>query len=45
MAADESTAESEIEAGEITGDPDASGLLELVGMMDEFDLWFNVIEP
>lgn len=45
MAADESTAEAEIEAGEITGDPDASGLLELVGMLDEFDLWFNVIEP
>ena len=45
MATGESTAEAEIKAGAITGDPDADGLLELVGLLDEFDLWFNVIEP
>jgi len=45
MAADESSAEAEIEAGEITGDPNADGLLEVFGLLDEFDLWFNVVEP
>ena len=34
-----------IESGEVKSEPDAAPLVELIGLLDSFDLWFPVIEP
>ena len=45
LIADELTIEEAIESGEVKAQPDAKPLLEVFDLLDEFDLWFNVIEP
>lgn len=45
IVADELSIEQAIENGEIEGDPDTGPLVEIFSLLDEFDLWFNVIEP
>ncbi len=45
IVAEELTIESAVESGEVTVAPDPAPLLELFGLFDEFELWFNVIEP
>ena len=37
--------EQAIESGEVKSEPDAAPLVELIGLLDSFDLWFPVIEP
>jgi alkyl sulfatase BDS1-like metallo-beta-lactamase superfamily hydrolase len=32
-------------AGVLEADPDASALERLLGLLETFDLWFNIIEP
>jgi len=32
-------------AGELAGDPDLAPLEQLLSLLDEFEFWFNVIEP
>jgi alkyl sulfatase BDS1-like metallo-beta-lactamase superfamily hydrolase len=34
-----------IEAGAVTGEPDAAPLAEIFGLLDRFSPWFGVIEP
>ncbi len=41
----ESTLLAEIEAGDAAVEPDVGPLADLLGMLDEFSLWFNIIEP
>lgn len=45
LVADELSVEDAMTAGEITGEPDTQPLVEIFSLLDEFDLWFNVIEP
>jgi len=45
IVADELTVNEAIESGEIEGDPDTQPLVEIFSLLDEFDLWFNVVEP
>jgi alkyl sulfatase BDS1-like metallo-beta-lactamase superfamily hydrolase len=35
----------EAKNGEITVEPDEKPLTELLSLLDDFDLWFNIIEP
>jgi alkyl sulfatase BDS1-like metallo-beta-lactamase superfamily hydrolase len=35
----------EAKSGTIAVEPDVGPLAELVGLLDEFDIWFNVVEP
>lgn len=35
----------EARAGRIAVEPDVAPLAELVGLLDSFDIWFNVVEP
>ncbi len=37
--------EQAISSGEVRAEPDPAPLIELIGLLDEFDLWFPVIEP
>lgn len=37
--------EQAISSGEIRVEPDPAPLLELIGLLDDFNLWFPVIEP
>jgi alkyl sulfatase BDS1-like metallo-beta-lactamase superfamily hydrolase len=41
----ETTLLAEAEGDEITVEPDVAPLTELLGLLDEFKIWFNVIEP
>jgi hypothetical protein len=41
----DATLEAQAEAGTITVDPDMGLLAAVVGQLDSFDLWFNIIEP
>ena len=41
----ESSLDDEAKSGEITVDPDVAPLDQLLGFLDEFSLWFNIIEP
>lgn len=41
----QSTLLAEGDAGEIAVEPDDRPLAELLGLLDEFDLWFNIVEP
>jgi alkyl sulfatase BDS1-like metallo-beta-lactamase superfamily hydrolase len=41
----ESTLDDEAKSGEITVEPDLAPLDELLALLDEFSLWFNIIEP
>jgi alkyl sulfatase BDS1-like metallo-beta-lactamase superfamily hydrolase len=41
----ETTLIAEAEAGEISVEPDEKPLAELLALLDDFDIWFNVIEP
>lgn len=34
-----------ISSGEVRAEPDPAPLVELIGLLDDFDLWFPVIEP
>lgn len=45
MVADELSLDQAISAGDVKVEPDAQPLLDLFALFDEFDLWFNVIEP
>lgn len=45
MVADELTMEAAVDSGEARVEPDPQPVLELFSLLDEFDLWFNVIEP
>jgi alkyl sulfatase BDS1-like metallo-beta-lactamase superfamily hydrolase len=41
----ESSLDDEAKAGEITVEPDLAPLDQLLALLDEFSLWFNIIEP
>jgi alkyl sulfatase BDS1-like metallo-beta-lactamase superfamily hydrolase len=41
----ETTLDAEAEAGEIEVVPDIAPLDTLLGLLDEFNLWFNIVEP
>lgn len=41
----QTTLDAEAESGEITVTPDIAPLDSLLGLRDEFDLWFNIVEP
>ena len=41
----QSTLDEEARSGEITVEPDIAPLDKLLGLLDDFDLWFNIIEP
>ncbi len=41
----ESTLDDEAKSGEITVEPDLAPLDELLALLDELSLWFNIIEP
>ncbi len=41
----QSTLDDEAKSGEITVSPDIAPLDTLLGLLDSFDLWFNIIEP
>jgi alkyl sulfatase BDS1-like metallo-beta-lactamase superfamily hydrolase len=41
----ESTLDDEAQSGEITVEPDLALLDQLLGPLDEFSLWFNIIGP
>jgi len=41
----ESSLDDEAKAGEITVEPDLAALDQLLALLDEFSLWFNIIEP
>jgi alkyl sulfatase BDS1-like metallo-beta-lactamase superfamily hydrolase len=41
----ETTLDAEAESGEITVTPEIAPLDSLLGLLDEFDLWFNIVEP
>ena len=41
----ETTLLAEAEGGEIKVEPDVKPLAELLELLDEFKIWFNVIEP
>jgi alkyl sulfatase BDS1-like metallo-beta-lactamase superfamily hydrolase len=36
---------AEAESGAIRVEPDVAPLAELVGLLDSFNIWFNIIEP
>ena len=40
-----STLNDEAKSGEITVKPDLAPLDQLLALLDEFSLWFNIIEP
>jgi alkyl sulfatase BDS1-like metallo-beta-lactamase superfamily hydrolase len=39
------TLPEEAESGEIKVEPDLAPLQELLSMLDDFNPWFNIIEP
>jgi alkyl sulfatase BDS1-like metallo-beta-lactamase superfamily hydrolase len=41
----QSTLDDEASSGEITVEPDIAPLDTLLGLLDDFDLWFNIVEP
>jgi alkyl sulfatase BDS1-like metallo-beta-lactamase superfamily hydrolase len=41
----QSTLDDEAKSGEITVSPSIAPLDTLLGLLDDFDLWFNIIEP
>jgi alkyl sulfatase BDS1-like metallo-beta-lactamase superfamily hydrolase len=41
----QTTLDDEAKNGEITVAPDIAPLDTLLGLLDDFDLWFNIIEP
>lgn len=41
----QSTLDDEAASGEISVSPDIAPLDTLLGLLDSFDLWFNIIEP
>jgi len=41
----QSTLDEEAQNGEITVKPDIVPLDTLLGLLDDFDLWFNIVEP
>ena len=41
----ETTLDAEAESGEIAVTPDIAPLDSLLSLLDEFDLWFNIVEP
>jgi alkyl sulfatase BDS1-like metallo-beta-lactamase superfamily hydrolase len=41
----ETTLDAEAKSGEIAVIPDIAPLDSLLGLLDEFDLWFNIVEP
>ncbi|MDQ2700459.1 MAG: MBL fold metallo-hydrolase [Actinomycetota bacterium] len=45
IVADELTITEALETGEAAAEPGAGPLLEVLGLLDDFDLWFNVVEP
>jgi alkyl sulfatase BDS1-like metallo-beta-lactamase superfamily hydrolase len=45
LVAAEAAVADAVAAGEIQADPDASALEQLLDLVDEFRLWFNIVEP
>jgi alkyl sulfatase BDS1-like metallo-beta-lactamase superfamily hydrolase len=41
----QTTLDAEAESGEITVEPSLAPLDTLLGLLDSFDLWFNIVEP
>jgi alkyl sulfatase BDS1-like metallo-beta-lactamase superfamily hydrolase len=41
----QTTLDDEASSGEITVEPDIAPLDTLLGLLDDFDLWFNIVEP
>jgi alkyl sulfatase BDS1-like metallo-beta-lactamase superfamily hydrolase len=41
----QTTLDDEAKSGEITVEPDIAPLDTLLGLLDNFDLWFNIVEP
>ncbi|HEY3864764.1 MAG TPA: alkyl sulfatase dimerization domain-containing protein [Solirubrobacteraceae bacterium] len=41
----QSTLDDEAKNGEITVEPEIAPLDTLLGLLDDFDLWFNIVEP
>jgi alkyl sulfatase BDS1-like metallo-beta-lactamase superfamily hydrolase len=41
----ESSLDDEARSGEITVEPELAPLDQLLGLLDDFSLWFNIIEP
>ena len=41
----QTTLDEEASRGEISVSPDIAPLDTLLGLLDDFDLWFNIIEP
>jgi alkyl sulfatase BDS1-like metallo-beta-lactamase superfamily hydrolase len=40
-----STTPKEAKEGKISVEPDIAPLAELVGLLDTFNIWFNIVEP
>ena len=45
VVAAEITVEEAVDSGEIASDPDPAPLIEIFSLLDEFTIWFPVIEP
>lgn len=41
----QTTLDEEAASGEISVSPDIAPLDAVLGLLDDFDLWFNIIEP